>query len=129
VPFSYEIDSDRRLVIVRPESPPSTGDWEDMLDRVAADPRFQQGFNLLSDRQHLHSEPDAIYVHTTIDAVAARAVFRSTRFAVLTSHLATYGMARMAEALAENRGIEWRVFMDRAEAMRWLSDAETRAPS
>ena len=121
--FSYEIDPDRRLVIVRPESRPSISDWEDVLDRVAADPGFERGFGLMSDRRHLHVEPDASYVRATIDAVASRrASFGATRFAILTSHLATYGMARMAEALAENRGIEWRVFMEPDEASRWLTE-------
>lgn len=120
--FSYEIDTERRLVTIRPELRPSIEDWEDVLDRVAADPRFQYGFHLLSDRRHLQVEPDASYVRATIEAVVARrASFGRTRFAVLTSHLATYGMARMAEALAENRGIHWRVFMDADEGARWLS--------
>lgn len=109
-------------MILRPETRPSVEDWEEMLDRVSADPLFQPGFSLLSDRRHLMVEPDAVYVRATIEAVAARRdAFGSSRFAVLTSHLATYGMARMAEALAENRGIQWRVFMDPGEATQWLS--------
>jgi hypothetical protein len=121
VPFSYHIDTSRRLVTVRPESAPTIEDWEDVLDRVAADPSFHSGFSVISDRWHLQVEPDAAYVRATIEAVAdRRAAFGGSRFAVLTSHLATYGMARMAEALAENRGIKWRVFMDRDEAMRWV---------
>lgn len=120
--FNYEIDSDRRLVTVRPEPRPSVEDWESVLDRIAADSRFERGFSFLSDRRHLDHEPDVAYVRATIDAVdSRRAVFGATRFGVLTYHLATYGMARMAEALADNRGIVWRVFMDEGEAMRWLA--------
>lgn len=121
--FTYVIDPEHQLVTLRPESHPTTADWESVLDRVAADPLFQPGFDVISDRWHLHVEPDAAYVRATIEAVAARsAAFGRSRFAVLTSHLATYGMARMAEALAENRGIVWRVFMDRSQAMNWLAE-------
>lgn len=124
MPFSYVINPHRRLVTCRPEGPPSTEDWAELLDRIAADPLFKPGYDVLSDRRHLNVEPDARYVRTTIDAVASRsAAFGASRFAVLTLHLATYGMARMAEALAENRGIQWRVFMDEAEANAWLSKA------
>lgn len=67
-------------------------------------------------------EPDGTYVRATMEAVSAgQGTFRNSRFGVLTSHLATYGMARMAEALAENRGIQWRVFMDPEEAAHWLA--------
>ncbi len=119
--FSYVVDPARLLVTLRPECPPTLEDWEDVLDRVAADPLFRRGFHVMSDRLHLQVEPDASYVRTTIEAVAERhAAFGESRFAVLTSHLATYGMARMAEALAENRGIAWRVFMNEAEAVQWL---------
>lgn len=131
VAFSYDIDPTRRLVTARPDSPTNIADWEGLLDRVAADPRFQPGFSLLSDRRHLNIEPDAAYVRASIEAVAERRdAFGGSRFAILTSHLATYGMARMAEALAENRGIEWQVFMNERDALEWLSPAdETRGPS
>lgn len=121
--FTYVIDPDHHLVTVRPETHPTAQDWAEVLDRVAADPKFRPGFHVLSNRWHLQVEPDVGYVRATIEAVAdRRAAFGRSRFAVLTSHLATYGMARMAEALAENRGIEWRVFMDEAQALAWLAE-------
>ena len=119
--FSYAIDPKRHLVVVRPESPPTIEDWKELLDRVAHDPLFKPGFRLLSDRRHLQVEPDAAYVRASIDALEMRRpAFGQSRFAILTLHVATYGMARMAEALAENRGIEWRAFMNELEAMEWL---------
>jgi hypothetical protein len=122
VAFIYTIDTTRRVVTLSPQGVPSVEDWEDVLDRVAADPLFRRGFGVLSDRRHLHTEPDATYVRATIDAVfARRAAFGESRFAILTSHLATFGMARMAEALADNRGIAWRVFMDESEIWKWLA--------
>jgi hypothetical protein len=41
--------------------------------------------------------------------------------AILSGNLATYGMGRMAEMLADNRELEFRVFTDEAEAIRWAS--------
>lgn len=122
--FSYVVDPERRLVIARPESPPTIEDWRELLDRVASDPVFQPGFHLLSDRRHLQVDPDAAYVRASIEALEARNhAFGHSRFAILTLHLATYGMARMAQALAEDRSIECRAFMDEREAMEWLLSA------
>jgi hypothetical protein len=120
--FAYRIDVQRRLVVLRPDTVPSLRDWENVLDRVASDPLFAAGFGVLSDRVHLKTEPDADYVRGSIAAIEQRSgTFRRTRWAILTSHLPTYGMGRMAEAYAENRDIELRVFTVESEALDWLA--------
>ncbi len=120
--FHYSIDPSRRLVVLRPDAPPSLEDWAEVLDRVARDPAFSPDFGVLSDRRHLVKEPTADYAKRSVTAIEERSrQFPGTRFAILTSHLATYGMGRLAEAYAENRGIAFRVFTSEADAMEWLS--------
>lgn len=46
--------------------------------------------------------------------------FSGVRWALLTTHLACYGMGRMGEAFAESYGVDYRVFTDEAECLRWL---------
>jgi hypothetical protein len=119
--FSHDIDPARRLVTIRADRLPSLRDLEDVLHRVQSDPRFQPGFGVLSDRRHFDAESDAPYVRAAIDALARRHdTFHPTRFAIVTSHLATYGMGRMAEVYAENRNVLFRVFMDELSALAWL---------
>jgi hypothetical protein len=120
--FAHEIDVARRLVIVRPDGVPTIQDWTDLLDRLAADPAFQPGFGVVSDRRHLLVTPTAEYVRTSVEAIAQRrGVFGRSRWAILTSHQATYGMARMAEAYADNREIAFSAFAEMDEAIAWAT--------
>ena len=122
VPFSYTIDPQLGLVRFHPgDSLPSLQELETVLDQLAQDPLFKPGFGVLVDRRHFTVEPDVGYVRGGISAIAARqARFGNTRWASITSHLASYGMGRMAEAYAEHRGVLYRIFTDEAEAMEWL---------
>ncbi len=122
MPFTYVIDSDLGLVrVIAGEELPSLADLENVLDRLASDPLFRPGCGVLVERRHFTVEPDVTYVRGGLDAIVARRDrLGSTRWASLTTHLATYGMGRMAEAYAENRGVAYRVFMDEAEALTWL---------
>lgn len=123
MPLTYTIDPVLRLVTFRPEQLPTLPDFARVLDDLAVDPLFRPGFSVLVDRRELSVEPDVAFVRGAIDAIAHRnAMFPGTRWASLTSHLATYGMGRMAEAFAENRGVTYRVFTNAAEAMNWLLD-------
>lgn len=122
VPFSYTIDPQLGLVRFHPgDELPSLQELEAVLDQLAQDPLFRPGFAVIVDRRHFTMEPDVGYVRGGISAIAERhARFGQTRWASVTSHLASYGMGRMAEAYAEHRGVQYRVFTDEAEAMAWL---------
>jgi hypothetical protein len=118
--FAREIDVARRLVIVRPDSAPTIEDWTDLLDRLARDPDFQPGFGIISDRRLLEGTPTVEYVRASVEAIAERGhLFGKSRWAIVTSRPATYGMARMAQAYAENRGIAFTAFADLDEAIAW----------
>jgi hypothetical protein len=123
--FEYRIDADRRVVVARPQTAPSLEDWIDVLDRLGADPHMLPEFGIVSDRRHVTSAPDLTYVRGSIQALADRRAFSETRrIAIVTSHLASFGMARMAEVYAEARGLHFRVFMDLDEAIAWAGTTE-----
>lgn len=123
--FEYGIDAERRVVVTRPQTAPSLGDWIDVLDRLSADPRVLPAFGIVSDRRHVTSAPDLTYVRGSIQALADRRAFSETRrIAIVTSHLASFGMARMAEVYAEACGLHFRVFMDLDEAIAWAATAD-----
>jgi hypothetical protein len=123
MPFGYHIDRTRRVVIARPTRVPTIDEWVDLLDRIAADPAFEAGFGIISDRRHLDITPSIDYVRATVAAIHERRhLFGASRWAVLTSHQATFGMARMAEAYADNRDIAFTAFGDLEEAIRWATN-------
>jgi hypothetical protein len=119
--FSYTIDASRGLVVFQPTALPTLAELEQVLDRLLADPAFRPGYGVLVDRRNLTTEPDAEYARQGILAIASRrARFGDTRWASLTSHLATYGIGRIAEAYADNRDLPYRVFTHEGEALAWL---------
>lgn len=122
--FTYTIEPALGLVRFHPgDRLPTLPELETVLDQLASDSDFRPGFGVLVERRHFDVEPDVTYVRGGISAIADReSSFGRTRWASITSHLASYGMGRMAEAYAENRGVLYRIFTDEAEAMRWLLD-------
>jgi hypothetical protein len=126
MPFTFEVDPTRRLVLLRPDSPPTLEDWVDVIDRALAHPAFQAGFNFLSDRRHIAEPPTKDYVRGSMEALAARQarLGPDCRVAVVTAHDATFGMARMAEAHAEARRVNFRGFRDYERAVRWATTGE-----
>lgn len=104
-------------------------DWQELLDRLAADPAVEPGFGLLSDRRHINVPPTTTYVRGSIDALAAHGdFFRSRRIAILTTDLATYGMARMAEVYAEGCRLAFKAFQDEEQAIAWASSKSAVGP-
>lgn len=122
VPFTYLIDPSLGLVrLTSGETLPTVPDLEQALDRLLADPQFRPGFGVLVERRQLHVAPDSSYVRGGIEALAVRRErFGHTRFASLTGHLTSFGMGRMGEAYADNRGVPYRVFRNEEEALLWL---------
>jgi hypothetical protein len=121
---TYAIDAHLRLVTFRLYDWPTLLEFQDALDRLAKDPLLAKGIRVLVDQRLVTTDPDAEYVRRGIDNLAHRwPTLRGARWASLTTSPVTYGMGRMAEALAQRRGVEFRVFMSEAEAMDWLLTA------
>lgn len=103
-------------------------EFQEALDRLAKDPLLAKGARVLVDQQLVTTVPDAEYVRRGIDNLAHRwPTLRGARWASLTTNPVTYGMGRMAEALAQRRGVEFRVFTTEAEAMEWLLASDRTA--
>jgi hypothetical protein len=124
--FSLDVDPGRGLVLLRPDAQPSLQDWVDAIDRALSHPDFQTGFSFVSDRRHITDPPSKDYVRGSIEALVARRerLGAGCRVAVVTSHDAPFGMARMAEAYAEPRAVTFRVFRDYDEAITWVTGRE-----
>lgn len=122
----YSLDPSLRLVRILLREQPALEEVEAVLDQLAADPQLGPGFGVLVDRWRLIAEPDETYVRGAIEAIAERREhFTAMRWAAVTSHLTGYRMGRlMMEPFAEKRGVAYRVFMDEAEALKWLSGQE-----
>jgi hypothetical protein len=121
MPLTYAIDPARQLVTFRLYHWPSLTESQEALDRLSADPLLRRGVRVLVDQRLVPTVPDAEYVRRNIDNLAHRwPALRGARWAAVTMNPVTYGMGKMAEALAVRRGVEFRVFTDEDEALGWL---------
>jgi hypothetical protein len=120
MPISYEVDTHRRIVRLLYERDPNFRDWASAMDDATRAPGYEPGFGFLFDRR---SVPPATSEH--IRAAVAwigqhRAQVAGSRWAVVVTDPASYGMTRMGQALAEGLPVQLRVFKDVDEAVFWL---------
>jgi len=99
---------------------PSFEEWERTMRAVLADPAYQRGFPFLVDRRF--DEPTS---RDTLRRVIHflslnEAELAESRWAIVVSSLASYGMARMKQGLGGDLPMPIQVFMDMGEAERWL---------
>ena len=123
MPLTYAIDPARQLVTFRLYHWPTLTESQEALDRLSADPLLRRGVRVLVDQRLVPTVPEAEYVRRSIDNLAHRwPALRGARWAAVTTNPVTYGMGRMAEALAQRRGVEFRMFTSEDEAFGWLFD-------
>jgi hypothetical protein len=118
--LTYTIDPNLRLVTIDlGQEIPSPADIRQVFDDLSADPLFRPGYSVLVDGGHLYIERRL--EQKGLLMLAARLALNSdvSRWAVLTSNLATYRDRRFAEAYAASLGIACRIFILRGEAMNW----------
>lgn len=119
--LQYVIDpASKAVILVHDRSETSFDEWVATLDHVLADPAFQPGYGLLSDRRQAPSPPSTATVVASLHYVRSRELLWRRRWAVLVPDRATYGMVRMAQGLAYSDPIEIEVFEDLESARRWL---------
>jgi hypothetical protein len=123
VPVSWRIADG--VVILESEGEPTIGDWQAAVDAALAAPGFRAGMGLLHDARRMARVPTPQEARARVDFLAGRCRRRGVRrWAVVLDADAQYGMGRLAEAVAESAGIDFRVFRERVDAEVWLRTAE-----
>ena len=88
-------------------------------DRSARDPDARYG--VLLDTRHAANVPTAADIVAVLDEMSRHgAVLPPSRWALLATEPAHYGMGRLFSVYAEGRGIELRVFNSSDSAIAWL---------
>lgn len=120
----YDVQPERQLVILTADGTPDLGELEGTLGAVAGDPWYQPGFGVLLDARARVSSPSATYVESLVAFIVGHPHLCRSRWAFLTMNPAVYGMARMAEIVAEQRRLELRAFLpsEYDDAIQWLAE-------
>ena len=124
MPISYRVDRPARLIRSTVE-----GDFSaaEMLSCVseAVHEAGEPGFNIVSDHRLIGEPATRDQVELLVDHLTTLQRFvRGSRWAVIVSKPASFGMMRMFAVLAERVPLQVRVFMDAAEGEAWARTGE-----
>ena len=121
MPISFDIDVTARIVVLTCGN--TTLDrWRETMLTIFADSRYQPDFGKLVDCRTATLAPSTDDVRGVISFMSNHSTLLGrSRWAVVVEHTSGYGMARMAEALANLSQIDLVAFQTLDEALAWLS--------
>jgi hypothetical protein len=118
----YIIEPDHKLVVATVTGSVSPAEMFAYQAALGADPQFSPDFDSVTDfvdAAPFTGTPD------DIRRLAQDGPFTAgVRRAFVVSSELHFGLSRMAQALAEIRGVQIEIFQDRASAFAWLGRAE-----
>lgn len=127
MPITYALDQDRKLI--RAEV---AGEFtaDDMLRCVtdAAVEAKGAGWNVISDHRRIsHPATRDQLERLTGRLESMRRHFSGARWAVVTTNVASFGMMRMLQVMAERIPMQLQIFGDYEEAERWVTSRPSAA--
>ncbi len=128
MPIQYRIDQEHSLVRLELSDPLDLKQIEEVVQRLLLDTDLQPGLNVLSDHSKLESTATTIMVKAIPPLVLGLSdILGSFRCAIVVPADASFGMARMAEAVVEGRAgpAQIRAFRSLGEAEAWLGTSPT----
>ena len=124
VPLSYAIHPDRSLIVVTRLRPATFEEWSQAMSALLTDRSFTSGLHIVEDCRAVTNVPPRSEVERFARWIHDHApLLGSVRWAVVVqpSALASFGMARVGEALTAGSGITLRAFTDLQAAFAWVS--------
>ena len=121
MPIESHIDEERRCVVARVYGDFTFDDILEAIDHSVRDPRFRPGFAVLSDHTEVGEPLTPSQARRMVDHLESLAdLMAGSRWAVVTSKAASFGMLRMVSVLAERVPMDVQVFSSHEEAEAWL---------
>jgi hypothetical protein len=127
--LSYELDPLARIVHITYAANPSFEEWAGMMQGIFQDAQYAPGWGLLSDRRSVSEVQAKDFIVRVVAFLRLhQAELAHSRWAMVVSGRAVYGMARMAQELAGELPMKLGVFTDMDEAREWLTLARPAEP-
>ncbi len=119
--LTHRIDAESGIVYVDVVGSFTMKEIKALIDGVVKDPDFRRGYHILSDHRRIGDPATAGQVRGTVEHIAALIdALGESKWAIVASKEASYGMMRMMEMLAEDLPIQISVFRDLEDARDWL---------
>lgn len=117
---AYAFEEHGRLLRLTYSRSPAIEEWTATMTAALADPRWRPGLCVLADRSRVPA-PTTDFLRGLVSFVAGHGdAFRGCAWAMVVADDASYGMARMGQALLDRLGIAFEIFHDLESAERWL---------
>ena len=127
MPYTYEIDVERRVVIAAFSGDASLADADAIMAELHADPRHSFAFDRVYDCRALTRLPPVGELRGVAELFRQRLdPGIRVRRAIVVSRGAQYGLGRMLQALLDLAGLEPNVFVDVDEAVTWATASGNR---
>lgn len=128
MPIDCWIEQDRHRVRAEVRGDFSTEDILRAISDAVSHPEFERGFNILSDHRQI-GQPITTAQMQEMTAHLRRlaAEFAGSRWAVVTTKPASYGMMRMLSVMLEDMPLHVHVFDGLAAAEAWLDSPDENA--
>jgi hypothetical protein len=117
----FKIYPGRQLVSIHWAGVPKVEEWYNIIELVLGHPAYRRGMGLITYRAGSHSAITPTYVRGVLQALELRSQWMNPlNIAVVAPAAATFGMARMAETLAESTTLCVKAFRRTRDALQWL---------
>ena len=123
MPFSYTVDSDRKIIHLVGQGASTTLQLKEIRDQIMSDPRFNRTYHVLVELGQI--VPHAVDFGTLVELARVRENVPGRRMAVVAAEPVTYGLAKVYEAYGRAHGVK--VFRVKKAAEVWLSAARPPA--
>jgi len=128
MPLTYHVDRDAGLIETKGTGGLSFEEVLDHLQQLEADASLPERLDVLLDLSEVTSLPESEQLRDIAGKVGRIDVAWGF-CAIVASRDALFGMLRVFTVLAEQRFLESRVFREREQAERWLSDSRSIRPT
>lgn len=132
MPITYQIEPDSGDIYVAVTGSFTTEEIISSLSQATAAPQFRPGCNILSDHRQIEIPITPQQLTLMIEHLRLlESKFRFSRWAIVATQPASYGMMRMFAVYAEPLPLEIKVFRDYDAAQNWLNQSagSTKADS
>ncbi len=122
--LTYTIDKAIRMVTIQYNANPDFAEFERTMETVFKDPNYKAGLNFLLDRHLVDEPPSTEYIKELVGFLKKHEL-KLNCVAFMVKNVASYGMGRMAQILAEDVDVRLQVFTDMKEAKQWSRSYST----
>jgi hypothetical protein len=123
--ITYEVDSEREMVLVVATGPLTLDDMLDIRHRIAQDPACPRHYDRLIDLRGVSKFPNKLELSMLAERMIRDPGSPGARRAFVADSDAVYGTFRMLEQLARESQEKWRTFRSIEEAELWLTSADS----